>query len=77
VRVRPVDEAASADAPGGARIDALAAQGDLAGALAELVKLPPAERAPAETWIKQVQARAAAIDASRRLAADSLAGLGK
>jgi hypothetical protein len=77
VRVRPVDEAASADASGGARIDALAAQGDLAGALAELVKLPPAERAPAETWIKQAQARAAAIEASRRLAADSLAGLGK
>jgi hypothetical protein len=77
VRVRPVDEAAGADASGGARIDALAAQGDLAGALAELVKLPPAERAPAETWIKQAQARTAAIDASRRLAADSLAGLGK
>jgi hypothetical protein len=77
VRVRPVDEAAPADATAGARIDALAAQGDLAGALAELVKLPPAERAPAESWIKQAQARAAAIDASRRLAADALAGLGK
>jgi hypothetical protein len=77
VRVRPVDEAAGADASGGARIDALAAQGDLAGALAELVKLPPAERAPAESWIKQAQARAAPIDASRRLAADALAGLGK
>ena len=77
VRVRPVDEAAPADAAGGARIDALAAQGDLAGALAELVKLPPSERAPAETWIKQAQARTAAIDASRRLAADALAGLGK
>src|SRR5262249_2141033 len=46
VRVRPVDEAAGAESSGGARIDALAAQGDLAGALAELVKLPPAERAP-------------------------------
>jgi hypothetical protein len=77
VRVRPVDEATGADASGGARIDALAAQGDLAGALVELVKLPPAERAPAESWIKQAQARAAAIDASRRLAADALAGLGK
>jgi hypothetical protein len=77
VRVRPVDEAAPSDATAGARIDALAAQGDLAGALAELVKLPPAERAPAESWIKQAQARAAAIDASRRVAADALAGLGK
>jgi hypothetical protein len=77
VRVRPVDEAAGADASAPTRIDALAAQGDLAGALAELVKLPPAERAPAESWIKQAQARAAAIDASRRLATDALAGLGK
>ena len=42
-----------------------------------LEKLPPSERAPAESWIKQAQARTAAIDASRRLAADALAGLGK
>jgi hypothetical protein len=55
----------------------MAARDDLAGALAELTKLPPSERAPADAWIKQAQARAAAIDASRRLAADSLAGLGK
>ena len=34
-------------------------------------------RAPAEAWIKGAQARIAAIDASRRLAADALAGLSK
>jgi hypothetical protein len=78
VRVRPVGEAeGDAASSGVARAAAMAARDDLAGALAELTKLPPSERAPAEAWIKQAQARAAAIDASRRLAADSLAGLGK
>jgi hypothetical protein len=78
VRVRPVGEAEGDAASGGvARAAAMAARDDLAGALAELAKLPPAERAPAEAWIKQAQARAAAIDASRRLVADTLAGLGK
>jgi len=43
----------------------------------ELASLPEAARAPAAAWIKKAQARAAALDASRKLAADSLAGLGK
>ena len=78
VRMRPVGEAEGDAVSGGvARAAAMAARDDLAGALAELAKLPPAERAPADSWIKQAQARAAAIDASRRLAADALAGLGK
>ena len=78
VRVRPVGEAEGDAASGGvARAAGMAARDDLAGAVAELAKLPPSERAPAESWIKQAQARAAAIDASRRLAADALAGLGK
>jgi hypothetical protein len=78
VRMRPVGEAEGDAASGGvARAAGMAARDDLAGAVAELAKLPPSERAPAESWIKQAQARAAAIDASRRLAADALAGLGK
>ena len=78
VRVRPTDEVAGTDAAAVAsRIEGKAAQEDIAGAQAELAKLPPAARAPAEAWIKQVQARTAALDASRRLAADALAGLGK
>ena len=60
-----------------ARSEAKAARGDVAGATAELGQLPPNVRAPAEAWIKSVQARAAAIDASRRLAADALARLSK
>ncbi len=78
VRIRPLDEVAGSDpAAIVARIEVKAARADLAGALAELAKLPDAARAPAEAWIKQAQARAAAIDASRKLAADALSGLGK
>ena len=78
VRIRRVDEAPGSDADAiVARSQAKAARGDLAGTAAELSQLAPNARAPAEAWIKSVQARAAAIDASRRLAADALAGLGK
>ena len=78
VRIRRVDEAPGSDAAAiVARSDAKVARGDLAGTAAELSQLAPNARAPAEAWIKSVQARTAAIDASRRLAADALAGLNK
>ena len=78
VRIRRVDEAPGSDAAAiVARSEAKAARGDLAGAVAELAQLAPNARAPAEAWIKSVLARAAAIDASRRLAADALSGLSK
>jgi len=78
VRIRRVDEAPGSDAAAiVARSEAKAARGDLAGTAAELAQLAPNARAPAEAWIKSVQARAAAIDASRRLAADALSGLNK
>jgi hypothetical protein len=78
VRVRPAEEIAGADpAAVVSRAEAKAARADLAGALAELAALPAAARAPAEPWIKQAQARAAAVEASRRLAADAFVALGK
>jgi hypothetical protein len=78
VRVNPAAEVAGDDASAVvSRVEARAAQGDLSAALAELGKLPPAARAAAEPWIKKAQARTAALEASRRLAAASLAGLGK
>jgi hypothetical protein len=78
VRVNPAAEVAGDDAAAVvSRVEARAAQGDLSAALAELGKLPPAARAAAEPWIKKAQARTAALEASRRLAASSLAGLGK
>jgi hypothetical protein len=78
VRVRPIDEA-----PGGdpaaviSRAQGKASRGDLAGAVAELNTLPANVRAPAEDWIKQVEARDVALNASRRLVTDALAALGK
>ena len=78
VRIRPLEDAPGSDpAAIVARIEVKAARADLAGALAELSQLPANVRAPAEPWIKQAQARAAAVAASRRVAADALAGLGK
>ena len=78
VRIRRIDEAPGSDAAAiVARSEAKAARGDLAGTAAEVAQLPPNARAPAETWIKSVQARTAAIDAGRRLAADALSGLNK
>ena len=78
VRIRRVDEAPGSDAAAIlARSEAKASRGDLAGTAAELAQLAPNARAPAEVWIKSVQARAAAIEASRRLAADALSGLSK
>jgi hypothetical protein len=78
IRIRPVDD------PGGdepaaliTRIALKAASADLAGALADLAKLPEPVRAPAKPWIEKVQARNAAVQTSRQLAADAIRALGK
>jgi hypothetical protein len=78
VRVRPVEEVPG-DEPAAvvARIEVRAAQLDLAGALAELAKLPPPLRAPAQAWIAKAQAREAAVDAAQKFAADAVAALAK
>jgi hypothetical protein len=78
VRIRRVDEPAGDHAAAiVARAEAKVSRSDIAGAVSELAQLPPDARAPAEAWIKSAQGRIAAIDASRRLAADALSGLGK
>jgi hypothetical protein len=78
IRIRRVDEPAGSDAVAVvARAEAKVSRSDIAGAVSELAQLPPDARTPAEAWIKSAQARIAAIDASRRLAADALSGLGK
>ncbi len=78
VRVRPIEEVPGDDpAAIAGRIEARAREADLAGALAELGKLPAPARAPAQAWIAKAQARGAAIEASRKFAADALAALGK
>jgi hypothetical protein len=78
VRIHPTEETPGSDpATIVDRIEIKAGKGDIAGALAELAALPPAARAPAADWMAKAQARAAAGDAGRRLAADALAGLSK
>jgi len=78
VRVRRIDEAPG-DGPDAAigRAQAKAARGDLAGAAAELKTLPADIRAPADEWIKKVEARRSALEASHRVVADALGALGK
>jgi hypothetical protein len=78
IQVRRADESAGSEAGAiAARAEAKASRGDIGGAASELGQLPPDARARAQPWITRAQARQAAIDASRRLAADALSGLGK
>jgi hypothetical protein len=78
VRIRPIEETPG-DKPAAviSRAQAKAARSDLSGAAAELNALPEAARAPAGDWIKQVEARNAALNASRRFAADATIAIGK
>lgn len=76
VRIRPIEEVAGEDAAAIlSRTEVKAAHSDIAGALAELAKLPPAARSPAFDWIAKAEGRAKAIEASRRLAAAAVAAL--
>jgi hypothetical protein len=78
VRIRPAGEAVGDDpASVGARVETRAGNADIRGALAELAKLPPDARAPAEGWIKKAQARNAAIAAARNLSQSALGALVK
>jgi hypothetical protein len=83
VRITPTD-GAEATAPAGndasaliARINGEAERGDIDAALADIARLPDAARAVAEGWVKKAEARAAAIAASRSIAAAALAALSK
>lgn len=78
VRIRPVGES-TGDRPVDmiARIEARAKSFDIAGALAELTRLPAENRAPAESWIKTAQAREGALVAARQLSGRALAAIGK
>jgi hypothetical protein len=76
VRIRPIDQARGDDRSTAlARIAQKAAQADVAGALAELAKLPASERAPMQGWIAKAQARNHAVEAGRRFAAAAIAAL--
>ncbi|TMJ30673.1 MAG: hypothetical protein E6G88_07175 [Alphaproteobacteria bacterium] len=78
VRIRPVEEA-SGDEPSTmvARAELKATRGDIAGALADLERLPEPVRAPAAGWIAAAKARLAAIDAAKALTANALDALAR
>jgi hypothetical protein len=74
VRIRPIDQQQQGDEPSAilARLDAVAARGDISGALAEAATLPASVRAPLEPWMKRAEAREAAVAAAAAFAARSL-----
>jgi hypothetical protein len=77
VRITPVNAPAGEDSSSlMARLDADAAHADIAAALADIARLPPSAKTLAQGWVQKANARAAAIAASQRIAADTLAGLG-
>jgi hypothetical protein len=78
IRIRPVEEA-SGDDPSVvvARAELKATRGDIAGALADLERLPEAVRAPAAGWIAAAKARLAALDSAKTLAANALDALAR
>jgi len=78
VRITPI-EAPAGDDPASviARINIDAARSDIAAALAGIARLPESARALAASWVKKAEAREAAIAASRRVAADALAAIGR
>jgi len=77
VRVRPVGAPAGDDTAAVlARLEVAAAQADIDGALADIAKLPEPARASARGFIAKVEARQAALVASRALAANAARALG-
>jgi len=70
VRIRPMN-APQGDEPAAllARLDVDAANADIAGALADIAKLPEKVRAPAAGWSEKAKARQAAIAAATHYAA--------
>jgi hypothetical protein len=59
------------------RVTAAALRNDFVEARRELKTLPEADRVPAQAWLDKVDARDAALAASRKFADDALAGLAK
>jgi hypothetical protein len=78
VRIRPVGaEALGGDDPSAliGRAEVKATHGDIAGALAEIARLPEGVRAPAQAWVRKAEMQVAAANAARRFAETALAGL--
>lgn len=77
VRVRPVGAPAGDDASAVlARLETDVAKEDIPAALADIAKLPEAERQLAADWVKRAAARQQALAVARAFAADSARSLG-
>lgn len=77
VRITPVGAPAGDDPLSiVARLNAEAARADIAAALDDIARLPQSAKTLAQPWVQKASARDKAIAASRRIAADALAGLG-
>jgi hypothetical protein len=76
VRVTPID-APPSNEPSAivAKLNADAENADIADAVTQIARLPQPAQTLAEPWVQKVNARNAAIAASRRIAADALAAL--
>jgi hypothetical protein len=76
VRVTPIDAPPSNEPLAiVAKLNADAERADIADAVAEIARLPQSAQTVAEPWVQKVNARNAAIAASRRIAADALTAL--
>ena len=75
VRIQRADATGTDRASVVARVTAAALRNDLNEARRELVTLPPADRAAAQAWLDKVDARDAALAASRKFAADAMTAL--
>ncbi|MEH2511393.1 hypothetical protein V1291_002747 [Nitrobacteraceae bacterium AZCC 1564] len=75
VRIQRTDVAASGSGAVIARAAAAAEHSDLESAKRALMELPAADRAPAQSWIEKVDARDAALAASRQFASDTMTAL--
>jgi hypothetical protein len=77
VRIRPLEEETPGDEPATVilRVELKSTRGDIAGALAELAKLPTDVRAPAQAWAMKAQARESAVGAARQISSDAVAAL--
>jgi hypothetical protein len=77
VRIRPID-ASPSDDPSAvlARIEADAAQDNVASALSDVANLPEPGRQVAADWVTRAVARQKALDAANRFVVDTARALG-
>ncbi len=77
VRIQRVDATGSGNAAVLVRVTAAAQRDDVSEAKRELMQLPASDRAPAQAWIAKLDARDAALTASRTFVSGTMTALSK